>query len=77
MVQLLRGILIETDVPTKVLILFFNEQCAPAEKFVISELDETRLFVQPRGLPFIQEKLREFHNRNTFIAPAKDGQNVA
>lgn len=76
MVHVVRGTLIETDVPTKVLILFFNEQCPAAEKFVICELDETRLFVQQRGLKLIEDKLREYHDRNTFVPPAKDGQGV-
>jgi hypothetical protein len=77
MVQVSRGSLIETDVPTKVLILFFNEQCTPDKKFVIQDLDETRLFVQTSAIQTIQQQLREYHNRNTFTAPAKDGQATA
>lgn len=73
MVHVMRGTLIETDVPTKVLILFFNEQCSPQDRFVIAELDERSLFVQPRAVKFLQEKLREYHSKNTFVAPAKEG----
>jgi len=76
MVHVVRGNLIETDVATKVLILFFNEQCPPAEKFVICELDDTRIFVQQRGLKVIHDKLREFNEKNTYVPPAKDGQEV-
>jgi hypothetical protein len=76
MVHVVRGTLIETDIPTKVLILHINEQRPAAEKFVICELDDTRLFVQQRGLRLIEQKLQEYHDKNTYVPPAKDGQTV-
>ena len=58
-----RGLLITCDVPTKQYILFI------AKDSVLHDLDETHLFIDPAGLPFIKEKLKKFSEENAYSDP--------
>ena len=61
-----RGMLLTCDVPTKQFILHI------AKEHVLHDLDETHIFVDPVGLPFIKEKLKEFSNANAYSDPQNE-----
>ena len=46
--------------PTKEYILSLNEGKPTAERFIIQDLDDTRLFVQPTVVEWLQKRLKEF-----------------
>jgi len=58
-----RGLLITCDIPTKQFILHV------AKKFVLHDLDDTHLFVDPEGLPFIREQIKRFSDANAYEDP--------
>ena len=60
--------------PTKVYILSLNEQKARSEKFVIEDLDDRHLFVQPTVIEWLETRLKEFQDENTYQAPRREGQ---
>eukprot|EP00884_Botryococcus_braunii_P004250 jgi/Botrbrau1/13826/Bobra.0056s0068.1 len=72
MVSALQGVLLECDVPTKVFILSLNEARQNKDRFVIEDLDETRLFVQPTVIEWLESRLKEFHEENTYQPPRRD-----
>jgi len=69
MVAALKGVLLSCDVPIKQYLLSINEQLPNSEKFVIYDLDDTHLLVQPNATDMLNEKLQKFHDQNTFVAP--------
>ena len=58
-----RGVLVTCDAPTKQFILHIGKE------FVISDLDETHLFIEPAGLPFVKEELKRFSEANHYTDP--------
>ena len=46
--------------PTKEYILSLNEGKPTAERFIIQDLDDTRLFVQPTVVEWLQQRLKDF-----------------
>ena len=60
-----------SDVPTKVFILSLNEEKAGPEKFVLEDLDDKTLFVQPTVVEWLEGKLKEFQDENTYQVPQK------
>lgn len=69
MVSAVHGSLIETDIPCKVYILHINEQLPPAERFVIQDLDETHLLVQPHRLEYVKAEVKAWQQKNQFTPP--------
>ena len=61
-----------SDVPTKEFILSLNEEKPTSEKFVIADLDETRLFVQPQVTEWLQQQLAKFQELNTYEPPRRE-----
>ena len=64
MVSAVNGLLICCDIPVKQFLLWLDEQ--QDRRFIITELDETRLFVQEHALPFIQEELNKLYEENQY-----------
>ena len=58
-----------SDVPTKEFILSLNDAKATNQKFVIAELGDTRLFVQPRITEWLQQKCQEMLEKNSYQPP--------
>ena len=54
--------------PTKEYILSLNEGRPTAERFIIQDLDDTRLFVQPTVVDWLEQRLKEFHEQVCSIA---------
>lgn len=72
MVSAIKGVLLECDIPTKVFVVNLNENLPVNDKFIIQDLDETRLFVQPRIVDWLELKLKEFQDSNTYQAPTRE-----
>ncbi|MDA9081284.1 general transcription factor IIH subunit TFB5 family protein [Candidatus Dependentiae bacterium] len=70
MVSAVHGSLIETDIPCKVYILHINEKLPPAERFVIQDLDETHLLVQPHRLEYVKAEVKAWQQKNQYTPPA-------
>ncbi|KAI8468041.1 MAG: TFIIH subunit TTDA/Tfb5 [Monoraphidium minutum] len=77
MVYASNGVLITTDIPTKELLIHENSKAAPNNKFLISVLDDTHLFVKPDKVEFVQEKVREFNDRNVYQPPTENKDEAA
>jgi hypothetical protein len=60
-----------SDEPTREFIVSLNEAKPTAEKFIIYDLDDTRLFVQPTVVEWLEQRLKEFGEENTYQPPAK------
>lgn len=58
------GLLVTCDIPVKEFLHWLDEQ--QADKFIITDLDETHLFVHERSLPFIQEELNKLYEVNQY-----------
>lgn len=52
--------------PIKEVILSLNNARPEASKFVLEDLDETRLFVKASCLEWLREELDKFQNKNTY-----------
>ena len=52
--------------PLKQFVLSLNEARAPSERFVIADLDDTTLFIQPQAMEFLKEKLEVFTEQNQY-----------
>ena len=61
-----------SDVPTKEFILSLNSSKATNERFIIQDLDDTRLFVQPTVVDWLEKRLKEFHEENTYQPPRRE-----
>lgn len=55
-----------SDVPTKEFILSLNDAKPANERFVIEDLDATRLFVQAKVTEWIDEQIAAWQERNTY-----------
>ena len=45
-----------SDVPLKEFLLALNEQQPPVDRFVLSELDDTHLYIKEKHLTFVERK---------------------
>jgi TFIIH basal transcription factor complex TTD-A subunit len=59
-------------VPTKEYILSLNDARPTSERFIIQDLDDTRLFVQPTVVEWLEKRLKEFHEENTYQPPRRE-----
>ena len=66
MVQAMKGVLLKGDIPLKESVLSLNESRIPSEKFVIADLDERTLLIQPQAKAFLEEKLQGFVEENQY-----------
>jgi len=73
MVQAMKGVVLKGDVPLKQFVLSLNEARAPSERFVIADLDDTTLFIQPQAMEFLKEKLEVFTEQNQYQPPLRPG----
>mmetsp|Transcript_9765 Transcript_9765/g.24974 ORF Transcript_9765/g.24974 Transcript_9765/m.24974 type:complete len:81 (-) Transcript_9765:258-500(-) len=73
MVQAMKGVLLKGDVPLKQFVISLNDARSPSEKFIIADLDETTLFIQPQAQAFLQEKLEAFIEKNQYQPPLRPG----
>lgn len=69
MVNATQGVLLECDIAMKQFILSMNEERPQSERFIIYDLDDTHLMVQPHVVDELQARIREFQDKNTFTAP--------
>mmetsp|Transcript_201 Transcript_201/g.336 ORF Transcript_201/g.336 Transcript_201/m.336 type:complete len:87 (+) Transcript_201:182-442(+) len=60
-----RGVMITCDVPMKQFILHLNE----TRHFVLSDLDDTHLLVDPSYVSLIQEEIDNLMEKNVYTAP--------
>jgi hypothetical protein len=44
-----------------------------AKDYVIHDLDETHLFVDPAGLQFIKAEIKAFSDMNAYVDPEHEG----
>jgi len=69
MVNATHGILLTCDKSLKQYLLFLNK----THHFIIRDLDDTHLLVDNSVLTFLQDKLDELNDENTYV-PIKDGK---
>lgn len=62
-----------SDIPTKVFISSLNDQRERSEKFILEDLDNKHLFVQPTIIDEMEKQLQKFQEENTYAPPRKDG----
>ena len=72
MVTAVHGTLITCDESVKRYIQSVNDQFPPENKFVVADLDDTHLLVQPERVDFVFKKVREWMDDNHFVAPRVD-----
>ena len=63
MVSAVHGTLLECDIPTRVFILHLNDEQIPSERFVIQDLDETHLLVQPHKIEMVRGEVKKFQEK--------------
>mgnify|MGYP002855434053 FL=1 len=68
MVSAVHGTLLECDIPTKVFILHLNDEQLPSERFVIQDLDDTHLLVQPDKVDMVRGEVASFLQRSQYTA---------
>ena len=68
MVSAVHGTLLECDIPTKVFILHLNDEQLPSERFVIQDLDDTHLLVQPDKVDMVRGEVAKFLQRSQYTA---------
>ncbi|KJE88626.1 hypothetical protein CAOG_00252 [Capsaspora owczarzaki ATCC 30864] len=61
-----KGVLIECDAAIKQFLLHLDSQQPSETRFIIADVDETHLFVDPPSLPMLQTKLDEMLDKNNF-----------
>lgn len=69
MVQAVKGYLVECDVPTKEFLINLNDSLPPSDNFIFCELDDTRLFIKPKRVEFVRQRLKAFYEQHTYQAP--------
>ena len=62
------------DIPLKQFVVSLNESRSTSEKFIIADLDERTLLIQPNAEAFLQEKLQAFVDENQYTPPLRPGQ---
>ncbi len=60
-----KGLLITTDVSTKIYLTTLKEK----EHFIIKEIDENALFIEESKLEWVKEKVIEFKNKYSYEKP--------
>jgi len=55
-------------------VVSLNESRSTSEKFIIADLDERTLLIQPHAEAFLQEKLQAFVDENQYTPPLRPGQ---
>lgn len=70
MVRFQKGALLSCDAPIRQYILHLNSQKPGEERFVIDELDDTHVFVQASAVPFVQEAVKEWHEKHAYRDPS-------
>jgi TFIIH basal transcription factor complex TTD-A subunit len=69
MVSAVHGVMITADVPIKQYILHLND-IAPAEsKFVITDLDDTHVLVQPEHVERVRGEIARYQQSTQYVAP--------
>ena len=68
MVSAVHGTLLECDIPVKVFILHLNDEQLPSERFVIQDLDETHLLVQPDKVDMVNGEVARFLQKSQYTA---------
>ena len=61
-----KGVLLTCDIPIRQYILYLDAQKEADEKFVIDRLDDTHLFVKANSVDWIQDRVKELHERNAY-----------
>ena len=57
------------------LVLYLNDQRKKqGQGFVIEDLDDTTLLIQPGNEKFLEDKLEEFYEENYFQRPLREGE---
>lgn len=64
MVNATVGVLVSCDIPVKEFLLWLNE--SQSRKFVITDLDETHLFVHSYCLKFLEDELNKLYEENQY-----------
>ncbi|KAJ1459418.1 TFIIH subunit TTDA/Tfb5 [Pelagophyceae sp. CCMP2097] len=59
-----RGVVFSCDVPTREFVLFLNE----TKHFVIEQLDEKHLLIDPSFVTFVEDELSKAFEKNVFVA---------
>ncbi|ESO03177.1 hypothetical protein HELRODRAFT_80663 [Helobdella robusta] len=72
MVYVLKGVLVECDPPMKQLLLKLNETKALGETFVLSDLDDSHLFIDSRFVKALQDKIDETMDKIHFPLEASN-----
>jgi hypothetical protein len=73
MVQAQRGVLLRGDPPVKQFVLLLHEQRKRLGKgFVIEDLDERTLLIQPGNESFLSEQLEAFYEENYYQRPLRE-----
>ena len=67
MVSAVHGTLLECDIPTRVFILHLNDEQIPSERFVIQDLDETHLLVQPHRIEMVRGEVKKFQEKSQYV----------
>ncbi len=49
-----------------------NEGKPTNERFIIHDLDDTRLFVQPSVVNWLEQRLKQFNEENTYQPPRRE-----
>ena len=63
-----------SDVPLKEYIRFLDESLPAAERFIVTDLDDTHLLIKPASLEYVQGKVAEFYNKIHFEPPKEHQQ---
>ncbi|XP_068926426.1 general transcription factor IIH subunit 5 isoform X1 [Petaurus breviceps papuanus] len=66
MVNVLKGVLIECDPAMKQFLLYLDESNALGKKFIIQDIDDTHVFVLAELVNFLQERVGELMDQNSF-----------
>ncbi|CAL57556.1 TFIIH subunit TTDA/Tfb5 [Ostreococcus tauri] len=69
MVSAVHGVMLTTDVPIKQYVLHLDA-IAPAEgKFVIADLDERRVLIQPERAEQVKREIERYQQTTQYVAP--------
>jgi len=61
---------LSSDVPTKEFLLSLNAARPASAKFVVADLDDTHLFVDPAAVPALEAAVRARGDDLTYTAPS-------
>ncbi|KAL5251004.1 hypothetical protein ACHWQZ_G016663 [Mnemiopsis leidyi] len=69
MVNVTKGVLLTCDAAVKQFLVHIDETGAVGQRFIISDLDDTHLFIIADVLDYLQEKLDELMDSHSFTEP--------